>query len=322
MHILLTGATGFVGSAIADSLISEGHHLRALVRNKSNRFSDLAEQWVCDLEDLHYVSPEVFSTIDCVIHSAARAHVMYEDSLDVLHEYRRINRDATLNLAKLASNNDVKRFVYLSSVKVNGEQTLPGSYFKPDDSFFTNDPYGISKYEAEQGLLKLAEETGIAVVIIRSPLTYGPNVKANFASMISWLKKGIPLPFGSVDNKRSLIALDNLVDFILLCADRSRSPKAANQVFLVSDGEDVSTTTLLRKVARAYGAKARLFPVPVSFMRLTAKLLGKIDMADRLFGNLQVDSSKARELLDWKPMVTMDEQLCKMAALDKNSGKQ
>ena len=199
---------------------------------------------------------------------------MSESSLEPLIEYRLSNRDGTLNLAKLASKYGVARFIYISSIKVNGEQTLPNSLFKSDDDFSTNDPYGISKYEAEQALLNLANESGMEVVIIRPPLVYGPKVKANFASLVNWVKKGIPLPFGSVENKRSFIALDNLVDFILLCADRARSPNATNQVFLISDNEDISTATLIERIARAYGTKSRLLPVPVSLLRLFAKLLG------------------------------------------------
>jgi len=321
MQILLTGANGFIGSAIASAVVSQGHDLRLLVRRKTKRFSYPVAQSQCDLENLDDLATEVFLNTDCVIHSAARAHVMNECSLDPLSEYRKSNRDMTINLAKLASKYGVKRFIYLSSIKVNGEQTEPGSAFQADDVFSSGDPYAVSKYEAEVGILKIARDSGMEVVIIRPPLVYGPKVKANFASMISWVKKGIPLPFGSVDNKRSLVALDNLVDFILLCADREKSPKAANQVFLVSDGQDVSTTTLLSKVGRAYGARARLLPVPVSFMRLAAKLLGKGNIADRLFGNLQVDSRKARELLGWKPVITMDKQLRKMAKFDKAADK-
>ena len=322
MNVILTGATGFVGSAIADTLVSSRHEITALLRKRSKSLPSGITQVVCDLENLTDLSEDIFLNIDCVVHSAARAHVMAEKLRDPLDEYRKINRDGTLNLAKLASENGVKRFVYLSSIKVNGERTQFGNLFKPDDKFSSVDAYGISKYEAELGLLKLAKNSGMEVVIVRPPLAYGPRVKGNFATMINWIIKGIPLPFGSINNKRSLIALDNLVDFILLCADRARSPKAANQVFLVSDCQDVSTTTLLRKVGRAYGARVRLLPVPVSFMRFAAKLLGKGNMADRLFGGLQGGSSKARELLGWKPVVTLDEQLRKMAVFDKNSGKQ
>jgi len=184
--------------------------------------------------------------------------------------------------------------------------------FTPDDDFVPSDPYGLSKYEAEQGLLAMAREIGMEVVIIRPPLVYGAHAPGNFGSLVKWVKKGVPLPLGAVRNLRSMVALDNLVDFIALCADRDRSPKAANEVFLISDGVDVSTSDLLRKVAKACGVKSRLLPVSVGLMRLAAKALGKGAVADRLFGNLQVDSSKARDLLGWQPKVTMDEALAGM----------
>ena len=159
------------------------------------------------------------------------------------------------------------------------------------------------------------------VVVIRPPLVYGPNVKGNLASIISWIKKGVPLPLGAIENKRSLIALDNLVDFILLCVDINGSPRAANQVFLISDGEDVSTPILLRRIAKAYGVTSRLFPMPISLMRQVATLLARKNLSDRLFGNLQVDSTKARDLLGWQPVCTMDDQLKKMAEFDQSGNK-
>jgi len=320
MNILLTGATGFFGSRLAIHLQSQSRICLSLAVRRSVdlpasriikvRGLDADTDWSVALENQ-----------EVVIHAAARAHIMRDEVVDTLGEFRKINVDGTLSLARQASLAGVKRFIFISSIKVNGEGTPLGLPFLPEDSPAPEDFYGMSKCEAEAGLLKLAAESEMEVVIIRPPLVYGPGVKANFSSMIGWVKKSIPLPFGAVDNKRSLIALENLVDFVLLCADRSRSLKAANQVFLVSDGEDVSTSTLLRKVAKAYGVRSRLLHVPVSFMRLAAKLLGKSDMADRLFGNLQVDSSKVLDLLGWKPVITMDEQLRKMAEFDKGSGK-
>jgi len=247
-------------------------------------------------------------SVDVVIHTVARVHVMNDSGNDLLADFRKVNTDATLNLAKQALRAGVKRFIFISSVKVNGEMTECGEPFQPDNSFVPTNPYGLSKYEAEQGLLALAKETGIEVVIIRPPLVYGPGVRANFATMMCWVDKGVPLPFGAIHNQRSLVALDNLVSFIIYCTDH---PKAANEVFLISDGKDVSTTELLQKVAKALGKKAWLIPVPVSWMTFIAKLMGKDDVVNRLFGSLQVDSSKARELLGWQPVITMDEQLKK-----------
>ncbi|MCK4468514.1 MAG: GDP-mannose 4,6-dehydratase, partial [Desulfobacterales bacterium] len=194
--------------------------------------------------------------------------------------------------------------------EVRGQEGEPKEFFSEKDVPEPQDPYAVSKWEAEQGLLAIAEETGLEVVIIRPPLVYGPGVKANFRSLMKWVQRGVPLPLGAVYNKRSFVALDNLVSFIIHCIDH---PKAANEVFLISDGEDVSTTELLQKMARAFGKRSFLLPVPVGLMTFVAGLLGKRDVADRLFGSLQVDSSKARDLLGWEPVVSMDEALRKTA---------
>jgi nucleoside-diphosphate-sugar epimerase len=319
--ILVTGATGFVGRALVSELGANDSQVKALVRKVSTGLPLEVEQVVVDLGAIadEGAIKDAFGGVDVVVHAAARVHMMHDRSTNPLAEFRKLNRDATLALASLAADAGVKRFVFLSSIKVNGEETFPRrqpSVFKPDDAFIPTDPYGLSKYEAEQGLLALAKEKGMEVVIIRPPLVYGPGVKANFASMINWLRRGVLLPLGAINNKRSFVALDNLVSFIALCADRSQSPKAANNVFLISDGEDVSTTQLLRKVAEALGEKPRLLPVPVGLMRFAAKLIGKDDVANRLFGSLQVDSSKARDLVGWKPVITMGEELKKTVAAD------
>jgi nucleoside-diphosphate-sugar epimerase len=241
---------------------------------------------------------------DVVIHTAARAHVMEDEVADALAEYRRVNVDGTLNLARQAAAAGVKRFIFISSIKVNGEQTPLGQPFTADDTPAPEDAYGISKWEAEQGLLQLASETDMEVVIIRPPLVYGPGVKGNFANMIKLVSKGLPLPLGAIHNQRSLVALDNLVDLIVTCIDH---PAAANQVFLAGDGQDLSTTRLLRCVARALGKPSRLIPVPASFLKLAAALLGKKAVAQRLLGSLQLDISKARHLLGWTPPITVEE---------------
>ena len=308
---LVTGATGFVGRLLVGTLLNDGVDIVAAVRKKSDLLPDEAKQ--IEVGDFQAKTDwrVAIKSVSVVVHLAARVHVMQDNVLDPLAEFRKINTFATLNLAKQAAEAGVKRFIFISSIKVNGEMTELNKPFRSDDQFIPDDPYGLSKYEAEQGLLAIAKETGMEVVIIRPPLVYGPGVKANFSAMMKWVNKSVPLPLGAIHNQRSLVALDNLVDFIALCADREKSPKAANQVFLISDGEDVSTTTLLQKVASAFDKKPRLIPVPVELMIFAAKLIGKGDVANRLFGSLQVDSSKARNLLGWKPVITMDEQLKK-----------
>ncbi len=244
--------------------------------------------------------------VDCVVHLAARVHVMHETATDALAAFRKVNVEGTLNLARQAADAGVRRFIFISSIKVNGEQTAPGQVFEADDQPMPQEPYGLSKWEAEQRLMELAEDSGMEVVIIRPPLVYGPGVKANLLSMMRWLAKGVPLPLGAIRNQRSLIALDNLIDFIRICIEH---PAAANQVFLVADGEDLSTTELLMRFGDALGKPARLLPVPVWLLKVAAAMVGRRGIAQRLCGSLQVDISKARDLLGWTPPVSVDEAL-------------
>ena len=311
--ILISGATGFVGGAVVRELCHRGEKVVAAVRLYSESLPTTVKQVQVGGLSAGTDYSVALKSVDVVIHAAARVHVMHDQVADPLSEFRKVNVEGTLNLARQAADAGVQRFVFISSIKVNGESTKLGKPFTAEDNITTQDPYGLSKWEAEQGLLQIAKETGMQVVVIRPPLIYGEGVKANFKKMMHGVAKGLPLPLGAVHNQRSLVALDNLVDFIILCAQH---PKAANEVFLISDGEDVSTTELLQKVAKAMGKKARLLPVPVGLMRFVAKLLGKEDVANRLFGSLQVDSSKAREILDWQPVTTMDEQLKKMVEVN------
>lgn len=324
--ILVTGATGFVGQALIKNLLTQNHSIQAAVRRLSASLPNSVKQTVVgDLVNFIDWS-DALQSVDTIVHCAARVHVMNDSSSEPLAVFRQVNTEATVALARQAAEAGVRRFVFLSSVKVNGEET-DGLYlshhsnslseeegikdvFVENDGFIPSDPYGLSKYEAEQGLLALAKESGMEVVIIRPPLVYGPAVRANFALMMCWVGKGIPLPFGAVHNQRSLIALDNLVSFISHCI---HCPKAANEVFLISDGEDVSTTELLRKVAKSQGKRSLLLPIPVALMCFSARLIGQRGLANRLFGSLRVDSSKARDLLGWEPVITMDEQLKKMS---------
>jgi len=315
VKICLTGASGFIGSAISRSLLeSKSSEIILLpLSRRSVRLSDDLKSTEIDLGDLSSFESEKLQGCDSLIHAAARAHVSKSKSCSPLSEYRKINRDATLELARLASNAGIKRFVFLSSIGVNGASSK--SSFTENAVIAPHDDYSLSKYEAEIGLLDIAKNTGMEVVIIRPPLVYGPGAPGNFKTLVKWVKKSIPMPFGSIHNCRSFIALDNLIDFVLLCADKEKSPKAANEVFLISDGEDVSTSEFLSKVSSACGVKSRLIPMPIKPIVVVARLLGREDILRRLFGNLQVDSSKARELLNWRPVVTMDKQLSKSCEL-------
>ena len=243
---------------------------------------------------------------------------MNENAVDALAEFRKVNVEGTLRLAQCAAESGVKRFIFISSIKVNGESTLPGQPFKADDHPNPQDPYGVSKYEAEEALKRLGHDTGMEVVIIRPSLVYGPGVKANFLSMLSWLNKGFPLPLGSIRNQRSLVAIENLVSLIVTCIDH---PSAANQTFLASDGEDLSTTQILRCLSKALGKPARLWPLPEVLLNLVASALGKQAVAQRICGSLQVDISKNRELLGWTPPINMDKAMRQTAGhyLDKQT---
>ena len=250
------------------------------------------------------------SGIDIVVHLAARVHVMRETAIDALEAFRRVNVNGSLNLAGQAAAAGVRRFLYISSIKVNGEATQPGGPFKAVDVPAPAGPYGISKFEAEQGLRELAAATGMELVIIRPPLVYGPGAKANFLRMLNWLHRGYPLPFSAIDNRRSLVALDNLVDLIITCCQH---PNAAQQTFMVSDGEDISTTELIKRTAAALGRPARLIPVPAGALRAVARALGKADFAQRLCGSLQVDINQTRRLLGWAPVIRLDDALADTA---------
>jgi len=301
--VLVTGATGFVGSAVVARLARDGVEARACVRRENVNLPD--EVHLVQAGDLTGDADwgHVLKGASVVVHAAARVHVMNDTATDPLVEFRLVNVQGTLNLARQAGVAGVRRFIFISSIKVNGEATALDSPFFADDVPAPLDPYGVSKMEAEQGLREIAAETGMEVVIIRPPLVYGPGVKANFAALMRAVQRGWPLPLGAVHNQRSLVALDNLVDFIVTSTTH---PHAANQTFLVSDGQDLSTTELVRGMATAAGVPARLLPVPVWALQAGAKLLGKGDAVQRLCGNLQVDISKARSLLGWVPPVSVE----------------
>ena len=303
MNILLTGANGFIGSRLARVLNSIPEiSLSSVVRRRV----EITGSYVFQVPSLEANTDwtHLLANQQVVIHTAARAHIIKEKAADLLAEYRRVNVEGALNLARQAAAAGVKRFIFISSIGVNGNiNTRP---FTEWDTPNPAGPYAQSKWEAEQGLWEIQRETGIELVIIRPPLVYGPNAPGNFGSLIRWTEKGFPMPLGSIHNQRSLVALDNLVDLIITCITH---PAAANQLFLAGDGQDLSTTELLRRLAKVSGKPSWLIPIPGSILVFVATLLGKKVLAMRLLGSLQVDISKARDLLSWIPPISVEEGL-------------
>ncbi len=303
--ILVTGATGFVGQALCAELSRRRMDYRPVSRNSRPGFAaigaiDGQTDW-----------SEALAGIDTVMHLAARVHVMNESASDPLAAFRAVNVDATVNLARQAAGAGVKRFIFLSSIKVNGEGTSVGKPFKASDVPHPEDAYGRSKLEAEAALLAISAETGMEVVIIRPPLVYGPGVKANFASLMKWAARPFPWPFGAVRNRRSLVYVGNLVDFMLLCATHL---SVGNRVFLISDGDDLSIGQLISKLSLAAGRKAWMLPVPPSLLEGLAALLGRRAAAQRLLGSLQVDIGETRSVTGWSPPYSVEEGLAATVA--------
>jgi len=308
--ILVTGATGFVGRVLSTRLLADRSKVRGTLLASEPHTSLI--DGICPV----IVSPlgpdtdwqTALQGVDIIIHLAARVHIMDDPADDPLTEFRNVNVAGTEHLAREAAKAGVRRLVFISSIKVNGEETeKPYSSKSPPDP---SDPYGISKWEAEQSLRKIEDETDLEVVVVRPTLVYGPGVKANFLKMLTTVQKGIPLPFASIKNRRSLIYVGNLVDALALCAFH---PAAAGKTYLVSDGDDVSTPELIRRTAAAFGVKAALFPFPPELLRLAGRITGKVSAVDRLLGSLAVDTSAIRRELGWKPPFTMEQGLAATA---------
>jgi len=304
--ILITGANGFVGRVLCANLLEHDHVVRGAVRR-----SDVKLNPEISLVNVGEINRDTdWSTalagVDLVIHLAARVHVMKETSTDPLNEFRSANVHGTEHLARSAAAHGVKRLVFVSSIKVNGEETIAGHRYTEIDEPLPQDPYGISKWEAEQALQLVAKETGMEVVIVRPPLVYGAGVKGNFERMLRVLDSGMPLPLASVKNARSLIYVENLADALRTCANH---PAAAGETYLLDDGDDISTPNLLRKLALALGMRARLFPFPLALLKLAGKLLGKAGEIERLLGSLQIDSGKIRSELNWRPPYSLQQGL-------------
>lgn len=312
MTILVTGLSGFVGNALVKRLIKDQFSVSAVIRYTSNKkFDPYVNLVYIDRLTSSLDWSSAFRGVSTLVHLAARAHVLNDNVKDPLSEYRYINVECSLNLARQAARAGIKRFIYISTVKVNGEFTILGRPFIAEDMPMPKDFYGISKYEAELGLRLIAEEYGMELVIIRPPLIYGPGVKANFLSMMNWLMRGLPLPFGGLTrNQRSFVFLDNIIDLIVTCITH---PKAANQTFMVSDNEDMSTAVLFDRMALALGQPSRLITVPADLITFAAKIIGRPDISLRLCDSLQVDIKKTVDLLSWLPPVPTEEGLCQTA---------
>jgi UDP-glucose 4-epimerase len=305
MKVLVTGATGFVGSALCAKLTSSGFAVVPAVRDKTG----LPHEIVVGSLDASTDWRANLSGCDAIVHLAARVHVMKDAASDPLTQYRQTNTDATLNLARQAAQVGVKRFVFISSIKVNGEGgDVP---YRETDAPAPEDAYAISKWEAEQGLRQIARETGLEVVILRPPLVHGPAVKANFLRLMQMVQRGWPLPLGAIHNQRSLLYLGNLIDAIRVCIEH---PAAAGQTFLLDDGQAVSTPQLIRAVADALHRPARLLPVPVALLRLAGWMTGKSTAVARLTGSLYVEGQAIRTRLGWSPPYSMQAGLAATAA--------
>jgi nucleoside-diphosphate-sugar epimerase len=314
-RILVTGADGFVGSALTTQLQECGYIVRAAVRtihaSRARRRPSCTALECITLSDdsSDDETKDALKDVQTLVHLAARVHIMSDVSANPLHDFRRVNVRWTERRARLAVRQGVSRLVFLSSVKVNGEQTtLP---FTEQDTPHPEDPYGLSKWEAEQVIARVSAETGLETVIVRSPLVYGSEVQGNFLQLLKIIDSGIPLPFAAVHNQRSLIYRKNLLEALIQCVNVSR---AAGETYLVSDGEDLSTPELIRRLGTALGVRVRLLKVPTAMLRCTASMLGKRNMIDRLVGSLQVDSSKIRRQLGWRPCWDVEAGILEVAS--------
>lgn len=311
LNVLVTGASGFVGRALCAALLAKNYAFRATVRSANSMLpSNASSVFAVGEVDAQTNWSAALAGVNCVIHCAARAHVMHETEGDALLAYHTVNVAGTQRLAEQAAELGVRRLVFLSSIKVNGESTDGLRRFVHDDEVNPEDPYAVSKWKAEQALWAVSAQSSLEVVVVRPPLIYGAGVKGNLMRLLRWVASGLPLPLGAVDNQRSLVGLSNLVDLLLCCTEH---PAAAGQTFLISDGRDLSTPQLIQLLAEGMQRPTRLLPVPVALLQAGSLLLGKRGKIDRLVGSLQVDSGHAQAQLDWTPPVSVEDGMREMA---------
>jgi len=318
MKFLITGVSGFIGSSLALRLIEQGYKVTGIYSNsKKSSLNSKINLIRANLLEMNEDHISQILDVEAVIYCAGRAHIMNDTSEDSIGDYRKINRDAAIKFAELAAIKQVKRFIYVSTIKVNGESSNPKESFVSKIGNKPTDPYALSKYEAEIGLLNIAKRTNMEVVIIRPPLVYGPGVKANLKRLISLVRTNLPLPFGSIKNLRSHISLINLCSFIECCSIKEKTPRAGNEVFVISDGIDLSTPDLIKKISKNYGSNTLVFRFPLFLVKFIFKILRQEKITSRLIDNLQIDNTKAYKLTNWRPVISIDEQLSLMAKYDE-----
>lgn len=307
--ILITGSSGFIGKVLTEKLIANNYLVHASSRNNHQQLTKGVLKFNIGEIDDKTNWEKALAGVNCIIHCAAKTHEIQKLKKDLLNDFRKVNTKGTINLAEQASIHGVKRLIFLSSIKVNGERTSNSSSFKYDDIPNPEDAYGISKWEAEQGLWQVSQRTGLEVVIIRAPLVLGYGAKGNLGRLMKLINSGIPLPLSLIKNQRSFIGIDNLIDVLFCCINH---PNAKKKTFLVSDGEDISTFDLINQIANAMGKSSRLFPIPISVLNYVSYILRRKNEMEKLIGSLKVDNSYTKEILNWKPSASVAESIRRM----------